>query len=307
MLMHHHSPSFPSATAAALSPYLGGCRSARRRGSVSAAGSGGGSYAVGSPQYHPYRGPPQPQQLQQQRQLNQNQLNQNQMNQNQLNQNQMNQNQMNQNQLNQNQLVYTPSLLSRTATTIDTDNFFLDQLPTSAMSPQFAGSSFSASQQPRNRTLHQLNASPHIGGGGGASLLFDDSASILQPPPPPPQRSVSLNSAALAMLSSNSHYGSFIESAQHLDDSMSIAEQFSSQALLPPPASAAVAVSALSADQLMMQSACASATPASLMNLPLSAHHLPHSANGEIVSSEGSSGQSPGGTASAIVSAFGPF
>ncbi|KAJ2625897.1 hypothetical protein GGF44_005161 [Coemansia sp. RSA 1694] len=41
------------------------------------------------------------------------------------------------------------------------------------------------------------------------------------------------------------------------------------------------------------------------MNLPLSAHHLPHSANGEIVSSEGSSGQSPGGTASAIVSAFG--
>ncbi|KAJ2744082.1 hypothetical protein GGI20_003253 [Coemansia sp. BCRC 34301] len=254
-LMMQHSPSFPSVSVAALSPYMaatmnGGSRSAKRRGSVSAVAntsaammsSNGGSHSMGSPQYHPYR----TQSRQPVSSIGSPLIN-------------------NSHQMGHPQLTYTPSLLSRTGTT-DSDNFFLDSLPTSAALPQ---------QQARNRTLHQLNASPHF---TGNSL----------PVPPPAQRSVSLNSAALAMLSNNSHYSS-------ADDSLVTADQVN--LWLDVPSTAPLLVS----DN---QAARASATPASLMNLPLSAHHLPHSANGEIVSSEESSGQSPS-TASAIVSAFG--
>ncbi|KAJ2030497.1 hypothetical protein IWW57_001159 [Coemansia sp. S610] len=260
MIMQQHSPSFPSTSAAALSPYLppsmnslGGSRLNRRRGSTSTgtiggpAAQAGGSHLLGSPQYHPYRGPQQQQQqLQQQRQPN------------------------------QSQQVYTPSLLSRATGAGDADDFFLDSLPTSATAP---GMTSGPAQQTRNRTLHQLNASPHF-----ASPLFG-AGSV----PPAAQRSMSLNSAALAMLQ-NTH-------GTEEDESIITAEQLNSWLegnSRQPPATAPLAPR----DQQQQ-----SATPASLMNLPLSAHHLPHSVNGEIVSSEGTS-QSPAMN-SAIVSAFG--
>ncbi|KAJ2869891.1 hypothetical protein GGH93_005994, partial [Coemansia aciculifera] len=284
MMMQQHSPSFPSVSAAALSPYLpasmggaagngagGGSRISRRRGSTSTGTASGpaaqasGSYSLGSPQYHPYRGSAQQQQQQQQRQPNGGSI--------------MRSPLTSSHQASQ--LVYTPSLLSRSAATTDGDDFFLDSLPTSATSPRIAG----GQQQPtqRNRTLHQLNGSPHF-----ASSIFSSA-------PPAPQRSVSLNSAALAMLSSNSHGA---DAMQTDDEPMLTAEQFNSwlegsNSSSQPPTTAPVA----------LREQQQSATPASLMNLPLSAHHLPHSVNGEIVSSEGSS-QSPA-TASAIVSAFG--
>ncbi|KAJ2019224.1 hypothetical protein GGI14_001746 [Coemansia sp. S680] len=271
MMMQQHSPSFPSVSAATLSPYLpagmgGGGGIGRRRGSTSTGTASGpvvaqasSSHSLGSSQYHPYRGSAQ----QQQRQPNGGSI--------------MRSPLPNSHQANQSQLVYTPSLLSRGAGAADADDFFLDSLPTSATSPRIAGGQ---TQQARNRTLHQLNASPSF-----ASSIFGNGSV-----PPAPQRSVSLNSAALAMLSSNG-----MEAMQTDDDPMITAEQFNSwiEDSSRPPATAPIALR----DQQQ------SATPASLMNLPLSAHHLPHSVNGEIVSSEGSS-QSPA-TASAIVSAFG--
>ncbi|KAJ2812463.1 hypothetical protein H4S07_001386 [Coemansia furcata] len=148
-------------------------------------------------------------------------------------------------------------------------------------SPRLAGGGGGPTQQTRNRTLHQLNASPHFAG-----TVFGNEL-------PSTQRSVSLNSAALAMLSSNSHGN--VDMMQTDDEAMLTAEQFNSwlEGNSQAPATAPIVPS----DQQQ------SATPASLMNLPLSAHHLPHSVNGEIVSSEGS-GQSVS-TASAIVTAFG--
>ncbi|KAJ2058573.1 hypothetical protein GGI17_004943 [Coemansia sp. S146] len=272
-----HSPSFPSVSAAALSPYLpasmggagGGSRIGRRRGSTSTGTASGPAaqasspHSLGSPQYHPYRGSAQ--QQQQQRPPNGGSA--------------MRSPLANSHQAGQ--LVYTPSLLSRGAAAADGDEFFLDSLPTSAASPRIAGGQ---QQTPRNRTLHQLNASPHF-----ASSIFGNA-------PPAPQRSVSLNSAALAMLSSNSHGADAMQAGA---EPMLTAEQFNSWlegSSSQPPATAPPA--ALREQQQQ------SATPASLMNLPLSAHHLPHSGNGEIVSSEGSSSQSPA-TAAAIVSAFG--
>ncbi|KAJ2398861.1 hypothetical protein GGF41_008249, partial [Coemansia sp. RSA 2531] len=132
----------------------------------------------------------------------------------------------NSHQANQNQLVYTPSLLSRGAGAADADDFFLDSLPTSATSPRIAGGQ---TQQARNRTLHQLNASPSF-----ASSIFGNGSV-----PPAPQRSVSLNSAALAMLSSNG-----MEAMQTDDDPMITAEQFNSwiEDSSRPPATAPIAL-----------------------------------------------------------------
>ncbi|KAJ2899767.1 hypothetical protein IWW38_000855 [Coemansia aciculifera] len=297
-----HSPSFPSVS----SPYIaganaGGARNTKRRGSVSSValmGGSSGSHLLGSPQYHPYRNnQPPPLHIgngggsaaaMRSPHITMHQLNHN----------------------NQ-QLTYTPSLLSRTSTTADTDSFFLDSITELPQQQQhhLAGPPpppppLPQSQQAatRNRTLHQLNASPQQFSNG--SSLFDTNVSL-----PTQQRSISLNSSALAMFdpNNNNNAGSGMVTAEQLNSWLDGGDNgsFSNSGSQP------TTVAANHSDRQ-------SATPASLMNLPLSAHHLPHSANGEIVSSS-SSGEgthhhhhhhnmSPGpptATSSAMVSAFG--
>ncbi|KAJ1943404.1 hypothetical protein FBU59_002922, partial [Linderina macrospora] len=182
--------------------------------------------------------------------------------------------------------VGTPSFDSTRMQTTDKDEFLLEPLPDSAlMSAAVAAASslhntpvmqFSASggdlgsglslpgamagesqAAAAGRTLHQLNVPPPS-----------------QPPPQQRQNSAVMAASALSsMLGGNSAVSGVASAAN-----VSQLNSWMGFAPVPSP----VASSSVSAS-----AAPATATPASLMNLPVSAHHLPHTTTGDIVASSG--------------------
>ncbi|KAI8318158.1 hypothetical protein GQ54DRAFT_307195, partial [Martensiomyces pterosporus] len=173
-------------------------------------------------------------------------------------------------------------------------------LPGAMDAASAAGATFGVEPQQhqyhqQSRTLHQLNASPHLSSGAYSASNHHQQM----------QRSVSSAAAAatLAMLSGQGIVASqqpqtptAVATAdsvsQQLNNWLDMSKAASSTQQPQQQSAAAVAHAMQARPSVDMPGSSAmpaTATPASLMNLPSSAHHLPHTSTGEIVTSDATS------------------